>query len=352
MDAEKDACNCAIKLASLSVLPMTIFSAIELGLFQHIAAAGPGEELTADELAARIGATNPLAASMLERILRLLASHSVFTCSTSTDAAGRTVHRYGPTPVCRYLAPSDDGVSLAALCLMASDRVSMESWYHVKDSVLHGGVPFNMAHGGLTEFEYHNIDPRFSKVFNEGMRSHSIIIMKNILEIYQGFDDVTVLVDVGGGTGGTLSMITAKHSHIKGINFDLPHVIAQAPPLPGVEHIGGDVFASVPSGDAIFMKWILHDWSDEDSLKILSNCRKALPEKGKVIVVDSILPESPESSDFAHCVFHVDLIMMLESPSGKERTEKEFRDLAMNAGFSAFNVVCNFSNASLMEFTK
>ncbi|KAG0452795.1 hypothetical protein HPP92_025459 [Vanilla planifolia] len=351
-DAEDDACNYAIKITSSAILPMTLNAAIQLGLLEEIVAAGLGAQLSSEELASRIGATNPLAPAMLDRVLRLLASYSIVTSSEAADADGRnTTLRYGAAPVCKYFTRNKDGVSLASLSLMTNHKVAMESWYHVKDAVLHGGVPFNRAHGGLNVFEYHAIDPSFSKVFNAAMRSHSVVIMSNILNRYRGFDEVRVLVDVGGGTGGTLGMITAKHPHIKGINFDLPHVIAQAPPLPGVEHVGGDVFASVPTGDALFLKWVLHDWNDEDCVRILKNCKKAIPETGKVVVVESIVPDALESSDLAHCVFHVDLIMLLESPYGKERTEKDFRSLAQQSGFSGFAVICNFSNAWVMEFT-
>ncbi|KAK8946673.1 hypothetical protein KSP39_PZI006381 [Platanthera zijinensis] len=352
---EREACNYAVKLVSSTVLPMALSAAIQLGIFDVIGAPSIGTKLTSDELAVRLGATaNPRSSAfMIERVLRLLASHSILRCSADILADGSRVHRYSAAPVCKYLTANEDGVSMAALSLMITDRVSMESWYYLKEAVLNGGVPaFNLAHGGMTEFEYHGSDPRFSRVFNDGMRSHSVIVMKNLLDVYRGFDGVDVLVDVGGGTGGTIGMITARHPHIRGINFDLPHVIAQAPPLPGVDHVGGDVFASIPSGDAIFMKWILHDWSDEDSMKILKNCWKALPENGKVIVVDFILPETPEAGDAAQCVYHADVIMMLESPGGKERTEKEFEKLAFLSGFSSFKVFCNFSGAFVMEFRK
>ncbi|RZS01541.1 hypothetical protein BHM03_00031408, partial [Ensete ventricosum] len=93
------------------------------------------------------------------------------------------------------------------------------------DPVLEGGIPFKKAHG-ITAFEHHGNDPRFNSLFNDSTRNHSIILNKQPLETYRCFDDVKVLVDVGGGTGATLHMITSKHSHIKGINFDLPHVIS------------------------------------------------------------------------------------------------------------------------------
>lgn len=106
----------------------------------------------------------------------------------------------------------------------------------MKDAVLEGGIPFNKAHG-MTSFEYHGKDLRFNKVFNKGMSDHSTITMKKILETYKGFEGLTSVVDVGGGTGAVLSTIVAKYPSIKGINFDLPHVIEEAPSYPGIDTI-------------------------------------------------------------------------------------------------------------------
>lgn len=111
-----------------------------------------------------------------------------------------------------------------------------ECRYHLKDAVLDGGIPFNKAYG-MTAFEYHGTDPRFNKVFNQGMSNHSTITMKKILETYKGFDGLKTVVDVGGGTGATLNMIVSKYPSIKGINFDLPHVIEDAPSYPGIIYI-------------------------------------------------------------------------------------------------------------------
>jgi len=86
----------------------------------------------------------------------------------------------------------------------------------------------------MTAFEYHGTDPRFNKVFNKGMSDHSKIATKKILETYKGFEGLASLVDVGGGTGAVLSTIVSKYPSIKGINFDLPHVIADAPAFPGI----------------------------------------------------------------------------------------------------------------------
>ncbi|XLR30398.1 hypothetical protein S83_058298 [Arachis hypogaea] len=128
----------------------------------------------------------------------------------------------------------------------------------LKGAILEGGIPFNRIYG-MNVFEYANIDPRFNEVFNKAMLTSSTISMKRILDVYKGFDHINKLVDVGGGLGATLNLITSKYPNIQGVNFDLPHVIENAPIYAGVEHIGGDMFESVPNGDAIFIKNILHD---------------------------------------------------------------------------------------------
>ncbi|XP_009392797.2 flavone O-methyltransferase 1 [Musa acuminata AAA Group] len=350
-EEDEEACMYAMQLASGSILPMTLKAAIELDLLEILTKAGPGARLSPGDVAARLPTKNPHAAVMVDRMLRLLAAYNIVSCTVEADAEGRPSRTYGAAPVCKYLTKNEDGVSMAALALMNQDKVLMESWYYLKDAVLDGGIPFNRAYG-MTAFEYHGTDPRFNAVFNDGMKNHSIIITKKLLDIYRGFDDVNRLVDVGGGIGATLFMITSKHPHIHAINFDLPHVISEAPPFPGVEHVGGDMFASVPSGDAILMKWILHDWSDEHCTKILKSCWEALPEKGKVIVVECVLPVVPEPTPRAQGVFHVDLIMLAHNPGGKERTEEEFHGLAKQAGFSGFKATYIFANAWVIEFTK
>lgn len=91
----------------------------------------------------------------------------------------------------------------------------------------------------MTAFDYHGTDPRFNKVFNKGMADHSTITMRKILETYTGFEGLKSLVDVGGGTGAVINMIVSKYPTIKGINFDLPHVIEDAPSYPGIQFTSG-----------------------------------------------------------------------------------------------------------------
>nr|UQE85538.1 caffeic acid O-methyltransferase [Bacopa monnieri] len=351
MEEEEESFLSAMRLASASVLPMVMKSAIELDLIELIKKSGPGAAVSTAELAAQLPTTNRDAPVMLDRILRLLASYAVLNCTLKNLPGGGVERLYSLAPVCKFLTKNEDGVSMAPLLLMNQDKVLMESWYHLKDAVLNGGIPFNKVYG-MTAFEYHGTDARFNKVFNQGMSNHSTLIMKKILDLYDGFEGLKSVVDVGGGIGATINMIVAKYPSIKGINFDLPHVIEDAPSYPGVEHVGGDMFVRVPKGDAIFMKWICHDWSDAHCLKFLKNCYEALPENGKVILAECLLPEAPDTGLSTQNTVHVDVIMLAHNPGGKERTEKEFEALSKGAGFKGFRKVCCAYNSWIVELLK
>ncbi|KAH9781338.1 Flavone 3'-O-methyltransferase 1 [Citrus sinensis] len=335
----------ACELVTGSVLHMTMKAVIKLGLFEIIAKAGPGAKLSASEIAAQLPATkNKDAPMMLDRILRLLASYGIVQCSLD-DVDGS--HRlYGLNDVSKYFVSNQDGVSLGPVLALIQDKAFLDSWSQLKETIIEGGVPFDRVHG-THAFEYLGLDPRFNEVYSTAMYNHTTLVIQKILEAYKGFEHIKQLVDVGGSLGNTLKAIISKYPHIKGINFDLPHVIQHAPEYPG-----GDMFQSVPNGDAILIKWILHDWSDEHCLKLLKNCHKSIHEGGKLIVVESVLPELPETSTHSKINFLGDVLVMTQYPGGKERTKHEFMTLATGAGFSGVRFDCFFFNLWVMEFHK
>ncbi|CAI0453226.1 unnamed protein product [Linum tenue] len=112
-----------MQLASASVLPMVLKSALELDLLEIIVKSGPGASLSPAEIAAQLPTKNPEAPDMLDRICRLLASYSVLTCSLRTLPDGTVQRLYGAAPVCKFLTKNEDGVSIAALALMNQDKV-------------------------------------------------------------------------------------------------------------------------------------------------------------------------------------------------------------------------------------
>ncbi|ANM70234.1 O-methyltransferase family protein [Arabidopsis thaliana] len=197
-------------------------------------------------------------------------------------------------------------------------------------------------------------DEQFAAIFNQAMSDSSTMIMTKILEVYKGLKDVNTLVDIGGGLGTILNLvISSKYPQIKGINFDLAAVLATAPSYPGVEHVPGDMFIDVPKGDAIFMRRILRDWNDKDCVKILTNCWKSLPEKGKVIIVDMVAPSEPKSDDiFSKVVFGTDMLMLTQCSCGKVRSFAQFEALASASGFHKCEVSGLAYTYSVIEFHK
>ncbi|KAL6349293.1 hypothetical protein AAG906_033949 [Vitis piasezkii] len=341
----------AMQLVSASVLPMVLKAALELGVLDIIGRAGPGALLSPSEIASHIPTHNPDAPFALDRILRLLASHSILTYSLDTHHDGKVHRLYGLAPVAKYFVPNQDGVSLAIYLRTIQDKVTVDIWHHLKDAVLEGGLPFKRSYG-MDAIDYVGKDARFFEMLKASNRDYIPMFMNKILETYKGFEGLKSLVDVAGGNGSVLNFIVSRYPSIKGINFDLAPVIEKLPSYPGIEHVAGDMFTSVPKGDAIFMKNILHSWSDEHCVKLLRNCYHALPDNGKVIVVDAVIPDAPEPSAQVKSTYQLDLFMMNLNPDGKERTEKEFAELAKEAGFFSTKVACCAYSFSLVEFHK
>ncbi|KAF9616580.1 hypothetical protein IFM89_030347 [Coptis chinensis] len=345
---EEEDFSFAMQLTGAAALPMVMRVAIDLDVFEIIAKAGPGAQLSPKSIAYQLPTQNPNAHNMIDRILRLLTSYSVLNSSLVTGDNGLVERLYGLEPVCKYFVRNEDGVSVSPFMLLVQDKVFIDSWFHLKDAVLEGGIPFNKAHG-MHAFEYPGIDPKFNQVFNRAMFNHTTIVVKKILEVYRGFEDLKEVVDVGGGLGTTLSIITSKYPALRGINFDLPHVVEHAPSYPGIILVCN---LNVLGPPYILFQWILHDWSDDECIKLLKNCYKALPEHGKLIVVDAILPVAPESDSAAKSLCQLDVSMMTQNPGGKERSEKEFETLAKGAGFASINKACCVYNYWVIEFCK
>lgn len=102
----------------------------------------------------------------------------------------------------------------------------------------------------------------------------------------------------------------------------------------------------------MLLQWILHDWSDEHCVKLLKNCYVAIPNEGKVIIVDSVVPTILETTDVTKCIAQCDVLMMTQNPGGKERTRDEFEALATKAGFKHVIFQCFVSNLWVIEFLK
>ncbi|XP_027102511.1 cathecol O-methyltransferase 1-like [Coffea arabica] len=227
----------AMQLITSASLSMVLYTAVKLKLFEIIAKAGPGAKLSPSKIASVLLKTkNPDASSMLDRMLQLLSSHSLLSCDVVEVADGGAGGKndvgyervYGLSPVGEYFVPDEEGNSLAPTLELVQDKVLMDCWYELGNAVLEGGIPFSRVHGTHV-FDYCSRDPRFTDLFNKGMVGPTVITMKELLHQYKGFENLQTLVDVGGGLGMSLHKIVSKYPSIRGINFDLPNVIENAP---------------------------------------------------------------------------------------------------------------------------
>ncbi|XP_059451542.1 desmethylxanthohumol 6'-O-methyltransferase-like [Corylus avellana] len=295
-----------------------------------------GGPITLRQIASEIDSSSP-DIPYFARIMRLLVRKNIFTeHHHPVDGGGETL--YGLTEKSKWLL-HDAELSLAPMVLMENHPWLLAPWHCLGQCVKEGGIAFNKAHG-CEIWDFASKNPEFNNIFNDAMACTAKIVMRGILEEYKdGFRCLGSLVDVGGGTGGMIAEIVKAHPHIKGINFDLPHVVATAPLHEGVSHVGGDMFDTIPNADAIFMKWVLHDWSDENCINILKNCRKAIQQKnGKVIIVDIVL-EKDGNDLFDETRMASDLLMLAHSTGGKERTELEWKKLLEEAGFGRYKII-------------
>ncbi|KAK1371937.1 Caffeic acid 3-O-methyltransferase [Heracleum sosnowskyi] len=327
----------AMALMSAGTVQRVLTTLCELKVFDIIMQkVGLHGYVSPDEIASNLDAKNPDASSMLDRMLCLLASHSIVKWKLE-----KSTRSYGLTSISKYYVRDQSGNSVAPLHLFCYHEEIQSSWYRLKDAVLEGGISFNKSHKGLNFFEYLEKNKGLADLLSESMAKSIAPSMTLLLEKYNGFEGVKEVVDVGGAFGATLSSIVSNYPNIKGINFDLPHVVQNAPALPGVTHVGGDVFESVPSGDVILLQRVLHDWDDEGSVKILKKCHEALPYSGKVVIMEMILAELTGNEDIvAKNTFQMDVGMMLQFKGGKERSAKEFEKLAIEAGFQGTALVC------------
>ncbi|EOA33902.1 hypothetical protein CARUB_v10021394mg [Capsella rubella] len=347
---------------SSMAFPMVLKAALELGVLDMIASLDDGVWLSSSEIAHGLPTKpiNPEAPVLLDRMLVLLASHSILKYRTvetgdngSGGGSGKTERVYAAEPVCTFFLNRGDGSgSYASVLMITLSEVHFKTWTHLKDVILEGKDAFSSAYG-MGVFEYLGSNEGFAKKFDQAMSEASTLIMKKVLEIYKGFENVNTLVDVGGGIGTTLGLVTSKYPHIKGINFDLASVIVHAPLYPGVEHVSGDMFIEIPKGDAILLKWILHDWTDEDCVKILKKCWRSLSVKGKVIIVEMITPEDPKDNDISsNIVFGLDMLMLTQCSGGKERSLSQFKTLASDSGFLCCEIICLAYSYYVIELHK
>nr|ADE88154.1 caffeyl alcohol/5-hydroxyconiferyl alcohol 3/5-O-methyltransferase-like 3 [Selaginella moellendorffii] len=323
------------------VTPFVLNAAIKLRVFDIVAHAAIPP--TAEEIMAKISSSSSFAATapaatpqlgVLRRILRFLSQRKVLRHVSRDDGHVGYALTGISTWLVRSRARSD---YLAPLLAMEMHARCQASWQRLHEVVLDGGDAFDRANGNYF-WDTGRHDAQFNRVVNDAMIAFSTATMSLVLESYRGFAGIRRLVDVGGGMGHSVAKIVEAYPQIQGVNYDLSHVITTAPKIQGVEHVSGDMFESVPAADAIFMQSVLHNWDDEHCVKLLNNCYRALPQDGKLIIVDIIY----KSSDtFAALEANLDMIMLAYTTGGQERTPNEWEELLISCGFGGITFHTN-----------
>ncbi|XP_073029276.1 flavonoid 4'-O-methyltransferase 3-like [Primulina eburnea] len=309
--------------------PMAVLKcAIELQISETIES--HGGSITLPELSVALHCSP----SALHRIMRYLIYHGFFK-QTRIIRDHESSVCYTQTPHSRLLLK--DG--MAALILLESSPVMLAPWHGLSGrAMLKGAYPFEAAHGGVDVWKYAAANPDHSKLINDAMACHARLAVAAIVDQYpEAFEGIISLVDVGGGDGTALNALVKACPWIRGVNYDLPHVTSVAPHHEGVEHVGGDMFKMVPKGDAVFLMWVLHDWSDDECIQILRNCMEAIPrDKGKVIIVEAVVEVGEGVDEYSEVRLALDMVMMAHTEKGKERTWEEWGCLLNEAGFTKY----------------
>lgn len=292
---------------------------------------------SSEELAQRTGA-HPRA---LYRLLRALTSVEVFR--EEEDGC------FQLTPRAAYLQ-SDVPGSLRAVAIMRGEPWYWRACGGLLHSVQIGQAAFEDSYGmGL--FAYLAQHPQDAMTFNQAMCVNVAQKHTAAVKAYD-FSQFGTVVDIGGGQGALLTAILTTHPQVRGVLFDLPHVVeaarqslAAAGLAPRCELVSGDFFASVPAGgDAYTLSEILHDWDDSQATVILRNIRKAMPEHGKVLILEQVIP--PGNDPHEGKLRDLAMLVLL---GGVERTENEFRELLREAGFRLTGIMPTASPTSVIE---
>jgi hypothetical protein len=307
-----------LEIVTAHWLSQTVIVATELGIADHLLENGP---LEIGVLAQKTQAHE----ESLYRLLRVLVAVGIF--------AEPSPRIFAINKMSRPLAQNSPD-SIRGFVRMNGRPFHWNAWGALLHSVKTGEASLKTQQGvGL--FEYLSKHQEESRIFDEAMTAVATPAARAIA-VGMDFSRYSVIADIGGGHGNFLGTVLSRHPDAKGILFDQAHVVSGAKPI--LEKISvyercrvvpGSFFDFVPEGaDAYILKNIIHDWSDELSIQILSNVRKAMRPEAHLLLVETVIPQG---SGY-HVGKMIDLEMLVCTPGGKERTQKQLEELFACSG--------------------
>ena len=324
-----------LQMAMGPLVSQALGVAARLGIPDPLAAG----EKHVDDIAAETGTHAP----SIYRILRTLASTGVFA-ETSPKS-------FINTPVSEALR-SDVPGSMRNIMIFMAEPWHTLAWGNMMHSARTGETAWKATYGEEV-FDWLANHPAESEIFNAAMTDMSGFAGPAVAEAYD-FSSIDTLADIAGGHGFLLSQILKANPNVKGILFDLEHVIAGAGDMlerhgvaDRVQTASGDFFKEVPPADAYIMKHIIHDWDDERSIHIMRSIHKAMVGEGKLLLAEMVVPDGNEP----HPSKVLDL-EMLTLPGGLERTADEYAKLFEQAGFKLNQIVPTRSAFCVIEAVK
>lgn len=227
--------------------------------------------------------------------------------------------------------------SLNAFVQMFSDPAMQAAWTELPSAVRTGRPTFDELFG-TDFFGYLARHPELSERFNAAMRQGTQLTAA-VLPTSYDFSRFDTVVDVGGGDGTLIAQVLRAHPGLRGILYDTVEGLAQADATLLAAGVAdrcttrsGDFFTEVPGGDCYLLKSVVHDWDDERAARILRHCRDAIPEHGRLLVVEPVLPDVVDGS--LPATMYLSDLNMLVNVGGRERTRGDFDQLCRAAGFA------------------
>jgi hypothetical protein len=300
-----------------------LYAGVKLGVFEGLDEAKPKSFIdVANEL--------NLDPTMLYRLMRGLGSLGLLD---EHDSKRFTLSNDGK------LLKSTHPQSLRAIALLEEGKHHYAIWKHLPELIKTGKQNGSLLEFGEDAFKLATKDPEYAQVFNEAMNSYSATETSMVLEALKNYDfsKVSHLCDVAGGQGYLASSFVKKYPHLKATVLELPYVIEDKSSLWASKmHVEdrcsyqpGDMFRRVPAADAYIMKHIIHDWSDEQSVDILSNIHKSSERDARLFIAEYIVP-GPAVPHFSKLF---DIHMMCWG-TGRERTNEEYVTLMAKSGWT------------------
>lgn len=309
-----------LQLATASWMSAAVSAAASLG----IADALTGGPRAVDDIAKETDTHAPT----LYRLLRACADFDLFE---ELDDQTFALTELG------HALRTDSAFSMRGFAMWVGEPADRYSWSGLANSVRTGRSAFERVHG-QNVWDYMASHPDTARVFNDAMTSASNQMIKPVVAAYD-FSRFNSVVDVGGGHGALLAEILRANPRVRGVLYDRPEVVAGAshPDIADkLEIVGGSFFDSVPAGgDAYLLSNVIHDWDDEQSIRILTNVRDAMTADARVLMAEVVMPGKAES---APTVKLMDLNMLVLC-DGKQRTEAEFAELCRAAGLELERIV-------------